>query len=434
MEELIQKARFCMDLLKEKGIDRGLCSVSSSVKNEFNVDGGEFSLFRTLFNKNFSLTIYDRGRKGSIGINKLDEASIRQAVEDCIQAAQSATPDDAWFVANPTENASFTEGEPEMDLDRLFFRTQELLSDVRKRHPKILMEQMIVDHTKYESVYCNTKGVEYTTLGGSYDCSLMFSGHDGDKTSSFFDSGLTCDSLDKPFIELSSVEKDLSDVEKQIESESVGGKFEGTVVLTPASLGEFLGSAIGTFCGDETLLNGTSLWKDKLNKPVADERLTISVAPLDERVVCGERYTSEGFRSENYDLIKNGVLESFLCSQYVANKTGYPRAKNSSFSLIIDSGDTALTDLIKGIDRGILVGRISGGEPAANGEFSSVAKNAFYIEKGEIKYAIRETMFSGNMDNLFRSIRGISKETVCDGNSVLPYIAFDGVTISGKDE
>ena len=40
-------------------------------------------------------------------------------------------------------------------------------------------------------------------------------------------------------------------------------------------------------------------------------------------------------------------------------------------------------------------------------------------------------MISGNMAEMLFHVRGFSAETVCDGSSVLPYAAFDGVTVSG---
>jgi PmbA protein len=30
------------------------------------------------------------------------------------------------------------------------------------------------------------------------------------------------------------------------------------------------------------------------------------------------------------------------------------------------------------------------------------------------------------------NVRDISKEVICDGGTVLPYVAFDNITISGK--
>ena len=179
-------------------------------------------------------------------------------------------------------------------------------------------------------------------------------------------------------------------------------------------------------------MTGTSPWKEKLGEQVADERLTISIAPLDGRIVCGERITGEGFPAENYDLIKNGRLNAFALSLYSANKLGLSRAKNDSDNIIIEAGDKPLDEIIASIDRGILVGRFSGGAPAPNGDFSGVAKNSFLIENGKIGPALSETMISGNFAEMLFRLRGVSKEQIAAGLFVLPYLAFDGITISGK--
>ena len=76
--------------------------------------------------------------------------------------------------------------------------------------------------------------------------------------------------------------------------------------------------------------------------------------------------------------------------------------------------------------------RFSGGQPAPSGEFSGVAKNSFLIENGKITGALTETMISGCGPDMLNSIRDISSELLKDGSVSLPYIAFDGVTISGK--
>ena len=142
--------------------------------------------------------------------------------------------------------------------------------------------------------------------------------------------------------------------------------------------------------------------------------------------------TDDGFFAEDFDVIEKGVLRSFLLSLYAANKTGLPRAKNSSGALIVAPGDTPLQTLIGSVERGLLVGRFSGGEPSANGDFSGVAKNSFLIENGKIAGAVSETMISGNLAALLQNLRGLSVQTVEDGATSLPWAAFDGVTISGK--
>ncbi len=432
MYDLNQIAASSLEALKNCGAEKAAVSARFTETHEFNVDGGEFSLFRTLFDNSLSMTAICEKKKGSVGINRFDGEAIEATAKNCVAIAASGAPDDAWDFADGETHAPIEGTAITVDTDRFFDRTKELMEDIKARHPKILMEQMIVTHKKVHAVYKNSKGVSFDTLSGYYSIDLMFSAHEGDKASSFFGSGVITDSLDTRFIELGSIEKDLADVEKQLDPVPLSGKFTGVALFPAGSLASILYSVMGNFASDSTILDGTSPWKDKLGEVVADPRLTVSLAPSDPRIVGGERYTGEGFVSEDYDLIKNGVLESFMLSLYVSNKTGFARAKNSSGALIVQPGDTPLADIIAGIERGIIVGRFSGGEPGTGGDFSGVAKNSFLIENGKITCALSETMISGNIGALLKDIRAISKETVADGSSVLPAIAFGGVTVSGQ--
>jgi len=93
-------------------------------------------------------------------------------------------------------------------------------------------------------------------------------------------------------------------------------------------------------------------------------------------------------------------------------------------------GTKSFQEMIKDIDHGILLCRFSGGSPSDNGDFSGVAKNSYYIENGEIKHPVSETMISGNIAQMFMNIGDISNETIDFGDEVLPWISFDGITVS----
>ena len=432
IDTLKKTAQNAVAALQKEGADKAQAFVSYTITHEFNVDGGEFSLFRTLFDKQLALTAIQGGRKGTVAQNRYDEKTIEESAKACLEAAQSAQPDENWDFAPLSENEDFVLGEVKPDTDKLFERCRELMADIQKRFPKILMEQMIVCHKEIIKAKCNSYGVLYAIHEGQYQVELMFSGHDGDKASSFFGSGVITDNLDTPFLKMGSIEKDLADVEKQIETTSVSGKFEGTMVVMPGCVTSLLYSLLSDFAGEGGLLSGTSPWKDKLGEVVADERITLSLAPLDERIVCGERYTGDGFRAENFDIIRNGRLNAFLLGLYASNKLKLPRGRNDSFNVVVAPGDKPIDEIIASIDRGILVGRFSGGQPASNGDFSGVAKNSFLIENGKIGPALSETMIAGNLADMLLRLRAISLEQVADGMSVLPYMAFDGITISGK--
>ena len=432
IETLKKTAQDAVAALQAAGADKAQANVSYTITHEFNVDGGEFSLFRTLFDKQLAMTAIQGGRKGIVAQNRYDEATLRESAKACLEAAASAQPDENWDFAPLSQNEDFVLGEVKPDTDKLFFRCQELMASVKERFPKIIMEQMIVAHKEVLKAKANSYGVLFSTHQGSYQVQLMFSAHEGEKASSFFGGGVIADNLDKPFLELGSIEKDLADVERQIDTTSVGGKFEGTMVVTPGCVGELFYSLLADFAGEGGLLSGTSPWKDKLGEKVADERITLSLAPLDERIVCGDRTTGDGFRAENFDIIKDGKLSAFFLSLYAANKLKLPRGKNDSFNVVIAPGDKSIDEIISTIDRGIVIGRFSGGQPSSNGDFSGVAKNSFLIENGKIGPALSETMIAGNLADMLNHLRAISREQVADGMSVLPYMVFDGITISGK--
>lgn len=61
-----------------------------------------------------------------------------------------------------------------------------------------------------------------------------------------------------------------------------------------------------------------------------------------------------------------------------------------------------------------------------------VAKNSFLVENGKIAGAVSETMINGNLGEMLQNVCAISRETVCDGSTCLPWAAFADVTISGK--
>ena len=56
----------------------------------------------------------------------------------------------------------------------------------------------------------------------------------------------------------------------------------------------------------------------------------------------------------------------------------------------------------------------------------------FLIENGKITGALSETMFSANLAQMLQNVRQISKQTLCDGCFVLPWVKIGGITVSGK--
>lgn len=407
-------------------------SVTESETREITMENGEFSLFRTLYDNDVTVKVIKDNKIGNASSNKTEEKELFNTVDSALSAAEAGEADPAYDIAPGMEPAVFHKGPQEPDIDKLMFRAKEFSDEISKNHPDILVMQLMFKYVKKHSFYRNTNGSEDEVSSGYYTVSAEFSGNDGEKSSSLFGSGVGLDNLDKPFIEIGSIKKELEDAAASINPEPVVGKFEGPVIFTPGGMAQMLMYALGVLAGNDVILSKESKWIDKIDKQVASPILTLGIKPNDKRILGTSVRTQDGFRAEDFNIIENGILKSYMANLYISNKCKVERAKSSDYDFVIEAGDLALEDMIKSMDRGLIVGAVSCGYPSANCEISGVAKNSFYVENGKIKHSLAETMVSFSLCDMFMNIEELSKEVVLDGGVVMPYVKVGGITISGK--
>ena len=430
--ELKQAADFLDGILREQKIEKYGFFLNQSEKQELNIENGEFKLLRTVFNNNTSVNVFLGTKTGSAGGNAMTEEGLRKVVEEAKAAAESASEDPCHDIAPGQGKELYRRGIYEPDMEKFMERIREFLDTVAKEYPEVRIMASIGSFDRWHWLSRNTNGTEFEGIGGQYHFSIEICASDGERTTGLDYTGIAMKTLGQPLIELGDIRRHLEDIRRSIHPETLEGKFEGTLILTPGCAANFIFMTLSNYICDGVIINGTSQWLDKVGEQVADEKLTITLDPYDERIISGECGTASGFRSEKVTLIEKGVLKTHWLSLYGANKTGRPVVKNTGSDLVVTPGDKTLEELIASVDKGLIIGYYSGGQPGTNGEFSGVAKNSFLIENGKIKGAVTETMVNGNLGEAFRKIRGISREVLCDGGSVVPYIAVDGIVISGK--
>ena len=422
-------ANYCIEQLKQAGAHKSQCAVTFSEKKELNVATGEMSLFRTTFDNNVGMSVIVDQKSGSVAINKTDKESINETVKKVMDMSQSSQPDDANDISPSQPKQSFSKGDEKPDMEKMYLRLDEFMGYVKKTHPTINMEAAIVDFSHSTSVFQNSNGVEFTTKEGMYGFSNMFTAKEGKDTSSFNGMGISALNLNTPFIESGSAKRLLKQSTEQVRTKPVSEKFTGEIVVTPDCLSDFLGFITGDI-SDGKIISKTSIYKEKLNQQITDPRFTLHARPVSNEITDGYFVTDDGYVAENNTIIDNGVLKSHLLSLYGANKTGGERAVNGGGAFVVDAGEKPKDEIIRNIKKGILLERFSGGRPSADGEFSGVAKNSYYIENGELKYPISETMISGNIQEMFSNIVEISSDRIDFGYCIFPWISFKGVTVS----
>lgn len=406
--------------------------ISEEEKRELNTENAEFTLFRTVFDNDIHVTTIEDGRKGAASGNDLTDEGIRKVVEDAISGTLSAQADDANQIAEKQEGGVFQSGPYEADMELFYEKLQAFLDTIEADFPKIKILALIADHTRSHSIYANSNGTEFETYDGTYHVMIEFAGFEGERTTGLNYTEISTHDLSTPLIEQGNMKKQLQDAEKALNQATFEGKFEGTVIFTPDCLGYFLYMLSSNYIMGPVIMDGTSRWLDKVGEKVASEKITFELKADDDRLVELSPYTDDGYRAENVKVIENGVLKAQILDLYAANKTGRKVTRNSSMNVVMEPGEQSFEEMIASISRGLIVGGFSGGEPGANGEFSGVAKNAFYIENGKIIGAVSETMINGNLEDVFKNVTAISKEIISDGSMALPYMASSGIVISGQ--
>jgi len=233
MDKLFAAAQTALDALTALGAEKAGVRAQDSETLELNALGGEFTLMRSLLDRELSLTAIREGKRGTAKVNRLDADAIRQAAEECMAVAASGEADPAWDLAPAPETGDFSSGSPAADADRLFERSRELLESIAKEYPRVIVEEMITEHRLTREVYLNTVGSRFSNTEGYYSASLTFSGHEGDRATSFFGSGVTVPDLEKPFLALGALANDLESAERSLDAELTQGTHMGDILVHP---------------------------------------------------------------------------------------------------------------------------------------------------------------------------------------------------------
>jgi PmbA protein len=429
---ILDAAELIVDEIRTIGGDEGETWVSRNVLTEVYYELGKISMVRTVFSDKVSIKLLKDKRKGTITLNSFDPKDIKQAVADAWQSALTAAPDEAEGIAELQENVRFSSGENAPDLDLMYQQLTDMLTDTQRDFPKISFDSIGFEHNYSEKLYANTNGVRLSDEQGIYQLSNMFIARDGEKASSFNYFGTVYEDPSERVLESGRVKRLLDETQRQIVTEQFEGSFVGDIVITPGCLENFLWYIGSTYLQDSALISGTSPWKEKIGEQVASVLVNIELVAESPELPGTSNLSGDGYVAENMPVIEGGVLKNFVLSRYGASKTGLKRSANSGSTFVFGKGETSLEELIAGVERGILLGRFSGGNPGPAGDLSGVAKNSFLIENGKVTKPLSEVMIAGNLGDLLRDTVAVSQERENSGYWLLPWIRVSGVTISGK--
>lgn len=397
---------------------------------EITYDNTDIGMVRTTVNDQVGITVFVGTAKGQSSLTGRSPDLVEQAVREAVAAARSGMADDANGIASgePTERVElgYTEPDKEGMLDAIG-RYQAFIAE---NYPTVLMRDSTYQFSNTWKSFANSAGVHRQERRGGYVASTMFSARDGEKATSFNYTAATSVEPFAELIEVATLRRLLDATVRSFDPKPVPSTFVGDVIFTPDSLSTLLGPVLQSLQG-YTLMKGTSPYQDAIGDTIADTRLTVTNRPRSPEFPLASSFDSDGVPSSDLPVITDGVLQNHLVDWYTSRKLG--RAMTGGvFAIEVTPGDATFDELVAGTERGIVLGRFSGGMPNQKLDFTGVAKNSFYVEDGEIRFPIHETMIAGNFGDLLHSIRAIGSDVVNFGGNAFPSVATTGVTISSK--
>lgn len=424
---LLDTAERALALMRAQGFHHAQVGASRTRHDEVNFAHDEPSLLRSTATQKLSLLGIVEARKASTELTSFDEPVLRERIAALHADASSAPRDDANAVS-AGQRAEIVQGPQAGDRDLLADKVRELLDFRARTTPQFRLEEGYAAHTLLQGRVLTSGGSDLACSAGWYSMSAAGTARDGKAASSFAFGGGTAHTLaGTPVDRLFGLGELMRDTVRQIHTQALGDKFVGEVVLTPGAVEDLLEWLHGQI-GDMHLIAGSSLYRDKVGERVASPLLTLTSRFDAPGVVA---LSADAFVAPPVEVLRAGSLAALTPSLYGSRKTGLPHVPVASGGgWALAAGDTPLAQMIASVTRGALVGRLSMGAPAANGDFSGVVKNSFLIERGEIGPALAETMISGNMARMLLDVSAVSRERRDTGALLLPWLRIGGLHFS----
>lgn len=226
------------------------------------------------------------------------------------------------------------------------------------------------------------------------------------------------------------------------------------VILGPQPTAELLNNLIIRSCTTSAFYSRQSSFLGKLGKQIGSDILTIVDKGNAPGLVGSRGITCEGLPTGETTLVKEGILNGLLSNWYeyqrimndpqakeklgvdpadfrqaMIPRNGFRYARGggrnfgmlpteSSTNIVFESPSTAdLDTLMKGIEKGILVGRLWYTYPVNGlraGDFTgTLVADSYFIEDGQIKAPIKVNTLriNDNICNILMGVRGITKDT-----------------------
>ncbi|MGP1627404.1 MAG: metalloprotease PmbA [Aggregatibacter segnis] len=425
--EIAQKAGATAEVGVTKSSGLSVSTRLQEIENvEFNNDGA------------LGISVYVGQQKGNASTSDLTPEAIKNTVEAALAIAKYTSPDDCAGLAD-RELMAFDAPDldlyhaAEIDVDKAV----QLALDTEKaalEHDERIVNSEGASFNAHTGVrvYGNSHGMLQSYLSSRYSlsCSVIAEHQEQLERDYEYTVARDINQLAQPnWVGENAAKKAIA----RLQPQKLATQEAPVIFLNDVATG--LISHLAAAISGGSLYRKASFLLDHLGKQVLPDWFEIVERPHLLRQLASTPFDSEGVRTQDMDIIRNGILQTYLLTSYSGRKLGMQSTGHAGGIhnwLVKPNSSGKLTALLRQMNRGLLVTEVMGqGVNLVTGDYSRGAAG-FWVENGEIQYPVAEITIAGQLPDMLHNIVAVADDIEHRSNIQTGSILLEKMKISGN--
>ena len=384
------------------------------------------------------ISVYLGQQKGNASTSDLSEEAIKNTVEAALAIAKYTSPDDCTGLADK-ELMAFEAPDlalyhgASVDVEQATKLALEAEKSALEYDAKIVNSNgaSFNSHTGVR-VYGNTHGMLQSYLSSRYSLSCSVIGGELDQLENDYEY-----TVSREFDALSSADWVGQNCAKKViarlNPQKLTTREVPVIFLNDVATG-LISHLTGAISGG-SLYRKSSFLLDHLGKQVLPDWFQISERPHLLKRLASTPFDSEGVRTQDLEIVQDGVLQTYLLTSYSGRKMGMQSTGHAGGIhnwLVKPNLTGGLTALLCQMGTGLLVTDVMGqGVNIVTGDYSRGAAG-FWVENGEIQYPVAEITIAGQLQDMLKNIVAVADDVEHRSNIQTGSILLDKMKISGN--
>ena len=428
------KAAHCLDVAKKIGASNASVTIGHSISETVNFRNNNLDESNRSDGLAFNIDTYIGKKKSSISSSNLLDQNLNTLIEKCYETTK-ITPEDEFnslpdqnLLSDSLKNLNIYD-DTHIENDKKIDYLKELESTASE-DKRIVNTESSFTEKKSNFILANSDGFcsGYKTSSFTVSCVAVAQDEKSMERDYEYSSKRYLDDIKDP--------KSLGKIAshqtiRKLNPKKIGS--EKLSVIFDKRIAKGMLSAFASAISSSAIARGTSFLKDQLNEQIFSNSINIIDKPDIIKGLGSKNFDSEGVKSDTINLVKEGVLKSYLIDSYNGRKLNLKSNGRSggTTNLYFENGNQSYDELLKMNSKCIYITETIGhGSNLVTGDYS-VGATGFLVENGQFKYPINEITIAGNFKDMFKRIF-LANDLDFEYSTNSPTMMIEGMTVAGK--